>query len=147
MHDDDKMFDEDLAFEEYKQKRYAELHQKATEKSVTTYTDEYTVIQKTKRDRMIVHFYNESFEKCKIMDHNLAKICKVFKNIEFIRIDASLAPILTAKLQISALPFLGMFRDGFFVDHVVGFEGFGRDSFEPEELIKTIRKGEMFKTD
>lgn len=145
MQDDERLFDEDLAFEEYKQKRLAELYKKANQKIVETFTDEYALIQKTKRDRMIVHFFDDSFEKCKIMDHNLLKICKVFKDIEFIRIDAKSAPTLTTKLGIKALPFVGMFRDGFFVDQIVGFEGLGHDSFEPEDLIKFIRLGEMFK--
>lgn len=144
MFNEEKSLDEDLAYEEYKQKRLAEIYHKATTKTVETYTDEYRIIEKTKRDRMIVHFYDDSYEKCKIMDHNIMKICKIFKDIEFVRINANIAPILTTKLKITVLPYIGMFREGYFVDHIVGFEGLGKDKFEAEDLIKVIRRSGMF---
>ncbi|KAM0685252.1 hypothetical protein COBT_003539 [Conglomerata obtusa] len=136
---------EDNEFQRYKQKRLAEINKLHTTPSIDTYTDETALIKKSKSDTMIVHFYNEKFSKCKIMDANLEKVCMFFKGVEFIRIDAALCPTFAEKLQITVLPFLAFFKNGFFIDHVVGFEGFGSHSFEVNDLVAFIKKSEMFK--
>jgi hypothetical protein len=79
------------------------------------------------------------------MDHNLGKVCKEFKDIQFIRIGAEICPIVTKKLGIKTLPFLAFFANGYFIDSVVGFEGMGTDSFEATDLIAYIRKAEIMK--
>lgn len=138
----DFLNNEDEIFDQYRQKRLKEIKTSALN-TVKTYTNEYDLIEKTKKDKMIIHFYNDSFEKCKIMDFNLNKVCTFFNDIEFIRIDATIAPILTTKLNVKALPFLGFFRDGYFVDHVIGFEGLGKHSFEVDDLRKLIKNSDI----
>ncbi|KAF7682517.1 Phosducin-like protein 3 [Astathelohania contejeani] len=129
----------------YKQKRLNELQSIAGKGSVRTLYDESDLIYKTKRDTMIVHFYDDRFEKCKIMDYNLEKIANGFKDIEFIRIEAARCGLVTQRLGIRVLPFLGFFKKGFFVDSVVGFEGLGTESFESEDLKKLIKSSNLYK--
>ncbi|KAM0677290.1 hypothetical protein BDAP_002151 [Binucleata daphniae] len=136
---------EDSEFIKYKNKRMKEINSLINTNKVQTYTDEYKLIQKSKTDTMIVHFFDDRFTKCKIMDNNLERVSTYFKGVEFIRIDANLCPNFVKKLKITTLPYLGFFRDGYFVDHTVGFEGFGHDSFEVEDLVSYIRKSELFK--
>ncbi|KAM0673403.1 hypothetical protein GVAV_003094 [Gurleya vavrai] len=136
---------EDSIYQKYKLQRMNEINKQINSTRVTTYNNEYTLIQKSKKDTMIVHFFDEKFRKCKIMDKNLEKVVTYFKGIEFARIDANFCPTFTKKLNIGTLPFLAFFKDGFYVDQAVGFEGFGKETFEVEDLVKFIKNSEMFK--
>ncbi|EEQ82364.1 hypothetical protein NCER_100932 [Vairimorpha ceranae BRL01] len=136
---DDISIDEEI-YEKYKAQRIKELLQEISE--IKT---EKELIEMTHNETMIVHFYEDTFETCKIMNKELNKIYKDFENIKFYKIKASICPVITSKLQIEVLPFLGFFKEGFFVDQIVGFEGMGDERFDPKKLKKKIQDSNIFK--
>lgn len=111
------------------------------------YTDEEELIRLTTCETMIIHFYSSSFEKCKYMNDVLQKMSSRFPKIRFGFINVEDCPKMCASLEIRVLPFLGFFRNGYFVDRLVGFESLGELSsagtFQAGELEKFIRNSEI----
>lgn len=52
----------------------------------------------TKTDYVVVAFFHKDFERCKIVDLHLHKICKVHTETRFVRIDAEKCPFFVQKL-------------------------------------------------
>lgn len=130
---------DDEAFMRYREKRIQELYGR-----IDDIPAEKELIEKTKSLKMIVHFYKPEFSRCKIMDRRLEEIKDYFPGIQFYRVNAEMCPIVARKLEIRVLPFLGFFKDGYFVDQVVGFEKLG-DDVELEALKKRILESNIFK--
>ncbi|KAF9764625.1 Phosducin-like protein 3 [Nosema granulosis] len=131
---------DDEVFLKYKQERMKELL--GTIEEITVERD---LIEKSQRETMIVHFYKDDFKACAIMNKELNNLFKDIENIKFYKIKAEICPIVTSKLNISVLPFLGFFKDGYFVDQVVGFEGCGDERFDREKLKKRILESNIYK--
>jgi thioredoxin-like negative regulator of GroEL len=137
---------EEREYIKYKEKRMKEIKENDDACSIKTFTNEFEVIEKTKRDTMIVHFYDDDYETCRIMDRNLKYAKSFFKDIEFIRINANVCPIITKKLGIHVLPQLGFFSSGFLIDRIIGFEGLGkRNDRDPEALVEYIKNCDLMK--
>ncbi|CAD24942.1 similarity to the THIOREDOXIN family [Encephalitozoon cuniculi GB-M1] len=139
-HEDIGLPQDDEAFMRYRERRIQELCGKVEE-----VVSEKELIEKTKSLRMIVHFYKPEFKRCKTMDKGLEEVKDCFPGIRFYRVNAEICPVVARKLEIRVLPFLGFFKDGYFVDQVVGFEKLGGDSVEPEVLKKRILDSNIFK--
>ncbi|WUR03848.1 thioredoxin [Vairimorpha necatrix] len=139
-HNEEDLLVEDEIYEKYKSQRIKELL-----KEIPEIVTENELIKLTQHETMIVHFYDDTFETCKIMNKELNKIYKDFENISFYKIKADICPIVTNKLEIKILPFLGFFKNGFFVDQIVGFEGMGDERFNPEKLRNKIRDSNIYK--
>jgi thiol-disulfide isomerase/thioredoxin len=75
-----------------------------------------------------VHFYEETFQKCKLLDQHLHHIASCHFRCKFLRIAACKAPFFCTKLQIRTLPTLLVFdKNGKVVDRLTGFEGIQPD--------------------
>lgn len=114
-------------------------------KEVTEIKSEEELMKKTLSDTMIVHFYKDEFIRCKIMNEALERICDKFIDIDFYKIKADNCLYVTNKLDIQALPFLGFFHRGFFVDYVIGFEKIGETVLNEESLINFIKNSNIYK--
>ncbi len=111
---------------------------------VIEYTDEEELIKLTYSEVMIVHFYHPSFKKCELMNTALEKISRNFPDIKFFKINVDKAPKMCKSLDISVLPFLGFFKNGFIVDFLVGFEKLGNgESFDFEMLTDYIKNSNI----
>jgi DNA polymerase III gamma/tau subunit len=64
--------------------------------------------QVTSSNVVICHFYHKDFQKCRVMDHHLAKLAPRHIESKFIKIDAEKAPFFVEK--VSALPVSCNFR-------------------------------------
>lgn len=113
------------------------------------YTDEEELIRLTTHETMVVHFYDPSFERCRHMNSILLRVSPKFPQISFAAISVDNCPKMCASLKIRVLPFLGFFRDGYFVDRLVGFEGLALDSTgipHMDELVRFIGSSEIAKS-
>jgi len=96
----------------------------------------------TKTKFVVVHFYHNDFETCKVMDHHLDIICRKHTETKFVKINAEKCPFFVAKLQVQVLPTVICFMDGVAFDRIVGFEDLGGDENFPtlvltRKLVKT----------
>jgi hypothetical protein len=53
-----------------------------------------------KNDKVVCHFYHNSFERCKIMDKHLKHIAETHGDTLFVKINAEKTPFFTEKLGI-----------------------------------------------
>lgn len=79
----------------------------------------------TKTDYVICAFFHKDFERCKIVDMHMQKICRVHLEARFVRIDAEKCPFFVGKLNIQMLPTIIMFENGVAIDRICGFEEIG----------------------
>ena len=96
----------------------------------------------TKTKSVIVHFYEASFERCRIIDKHLEKLAVKHKETRFIKLSAPDAPFFVHKLNIRTLPCIIAFKNGVSVDRIVGFgELGGRDDFLESVLEDRLIQG------
>lgn len=81
----------------------------------------------TKGDVVVVHFYQPSFPKCKIMNETLSTLAEKHMKIKVLAITAENALFLVTKLKIKVLPFVLVYKRGQELTRIVGFEGLGSD--------------------
>lgn len=129
---------DDEAFRRYREKRIQEIV------GIEEISTEKELIEKTKSLKMIVHFYKPEFKRCSVMDQKLMDVSRSLPSIKFYRVNADVCPTVSTKLEIRVLPFLGFFKDGYFVDQMVGFEQWG-DDMDVDSLKKRILESNMFK--
>jgi thioredoxin-like negative regulator of GroEL len=136
-------FDLDLQDDDFL-KKYTE---KLFEKSLfTEFTNEETLIDLSLHQSLIVNFLSKNFSKCLKMNESLKKIAKNYKNIKFGFINVDNCPKMCQALKIKVLPFVGFFKDGYFVDHLVGFEKVGNgDQLKIDDLERYINNSEICK--
>ena len=102
-------------------------------------TEEQFLPTVTKTQYVVVHFYHQDFERCKIIDMHLKKIAPVHTETRFCKLDAEKAPFFIQKLSIQTLPTLVLFEDGIAIDRVIGFEELGEeDDFPTMNLIRRL---------
>ncbi|KAJ0396070.1 hypothetical protein P43SY_008752 [Pythium insidiosum] len=83
---------------------------------------------------VLVHFYHNDFERCKIMDMHLNRLAKHHIECKFLKLNAEKAPFFVDKLRVRVLPTVVGFRDGVaFPQRIIGFDGLSADD-EDEEL-------------
>lgn len=139
----DEFDDDDQALEAFRQRRLAELqreHAKVSQQTakghgeVRTITQDEFLPECTGSSKfVVVHFFHDDFERCKLMDHHLRIIAPLHLSCKFIRINAEKAPFFVAKLAIQTLPTLIVFKDGKAIDRLMGFEGLS-DTKHPDEF-------------
>ncbi len=129
--DDD---DDDQVLQAIRQKRLREMvkaqNKEAEQKAkghgeVRTISQDEFLSECTSSQYVVVHFFHNEFERCKIMDHHLKIIATNPQHLscKFVRIDAEKAPFFVTKLAIKTLPTVMVFKDGKTVERLLGFEG------------------------
>lgn len=95
----------------------------------------------TKKKLCVVHFYHGDFERCKIIDMHLSKICVDHGETKFVKINSQKAPFFVTKLGIKILPTICCFINGVLKDKIIGFEELGGvDTFQTLTLIRRLVK-------
>lgn len=88
-----------------------------------------------KSANIIVHFYRDSTERCKIVDHHLKILAKKHLEAKFCKVNAENSPFLTQRLRIKVIPTIAIIKDSKTKDYIVGFTDLGnRDDFSTETL-------------
>lgn len=88
-----------------------------------------------KSANIIVHFYRDSTERCKIVDHHLKILSKKHLEAKFCKVNAENCPFLTQRLHIKVIPTIAIVKDSKTKDFIVGFTDLGnRDDFSTEMM-------------
>jgi len=88
-----------------------------------------------KSANIIAHFYRDSTERCKIVDHHLKILTKQHLEAKFCKVNAENSPFLTQRLRIKVIPTIAIIKDSKTKDYIVGFSDLGnRDDFTTEML-------------
>lgn len=145
--------DDDEALEAFRQRRLAEMKQMhqvvETQKGqghgeVRTVSQDEFLPECTGSNFVVVHFFHEDFDRCKIMDHHLKIMAPLHLSCKFIRINAEKAPFFVAKLAIQTLPTLLVFKDGKTIDRLTGFTGLSNsknpDQFSTSQLGRWLEQ-------
>lgn len=82
---------------------------------------------------VVVHFFHDDFERCKIMDFHLKIVAAEHLEAKFLRMDAAKAPFFVHKLRVRTLPALYVFEEGKEIGRLTGFEGLAKDPKKPDE--------------
>jgi hypothetical protein len=80
-----------------------------------------------------IHFFQDEFERCKIMDFHLRIVAGEHYECKFLRIDAAKAPFFVNKFNIRALPSLFVYDNGKEIGRLTGFDGLNVDPKKPDE--------------
>lgn len=122
----------DAEYKMLRERRLAELKAAAREKdeNLSKGHGQYREIAQdgfltevTGSKKVLVHFYHNDFQRCKIMDKHLATLAPQHVEAKMLKIDAEKAPFFVAKLQVKILPTLIYFEDGVAVERLQGFQG------------------------
>lgn len=86
--------------------------------------------------RVVAHFYQPDFAKCKAMDAHLERVARRYPRTRFVRVKAQQAAFLVTKLKVQVLPCVIAFVDAVSPGRIVGFEGLRlvRDDFTTASL-------------
>lgn len=88
-----------------------------------------------KSPNIVVHFYRDSTERCKIVDKHLQILSKKHIEAKFCKVNAEKSPFLTQRLRIKVIPTIALIKDNKTKDYVVGFDDLGgRDDFSTEMM-------------
>ncbi|EGG19441.1 phosducin-like protein [Cavenderia fasciculata] len=141
--------DDDDELSRIREKRLQELREKSKAlQHLSVTSGNYVEIQEqeflkavTGSPNVVVHFFKEEFQRCKIIDKHLNILAKVHANTTFLKMNAEKAQFFATKLNIRILPTLVFFSNGIAVDRIVGFEDIGgSDDFKTEDLAKRIAR-------
>lgn len=77
----------------------------------------------TKCDIALVHFYQPTFPKCKIMNDTLGMLAEKHVSLRILAMQAEKAPFLVSKLAVKVLPFVVIYKNGRELLRLVGFDG------------------------
>lgn len=150
--DDDDKEEKDIALEEIRTRRLAQLkfqHELKSKRLALGYGQYRTISQdeflpecilpQTNNNNtsstslpfptsvvvVVIHFAHDEFERCKIMDRHLHSLATLYYpwQCKFLRILAPKAPFFAQKFAIQTLPTLLVFCDGLYVTRLTGFEG------------------------
>lgn len=88
-----------------------------------------------KSPNIVVHFYRDSTERCKIVDKHLKLLAPKHIETRFCKVNAEQSPFLTQRLKIIVIPTIALIKDSKTKDYIVGFDDLGgRDDFSTEML-------------
>ena len=85
--------------------------------------------------RLVCHFYRDSTFRCKIVDKHLSILAPKHLETKFLKVNAERCRFLVQKRDVRVLPTIELFKDGKFVDRIVGFDDLGgKDDFSTEMM-------------
>jgi len=92
-----------------------------------------------KSTQMVVHFYRNSTERCKIVDARVRELVPKYIKTRFCKIDAEKAPFLVNRLNIFVMPTLLLVKDCQTVHQIRGFDELGgTDEFSSDYLAYVL---------
>lgn len=89
-----------------------------------------------KSDAALLHLYQPTFSKCRLMNEMLEQIAERHLAVTAVAITAETAPFLVSKLQVKVLPLVVAYKEGKEVGRVLGFEGLGSESKPLYQLLE-----------
>ncbi|KAL1497246.1 hypothetical protein ABEB36_008238 [Hypothenemus hampei] len=93
----------------------------------------FDVIKKS--DNIVVHFYRDSSERCKIVDKHLKILAPKHIETRFTKLNAEKCPFLAERFKIKVLPTIVLIQKTILVDKIIGFSQLGnRDDFSTEMM-------------
>lgn len=150
---DDELLEllDDGEFDQYRERRIEEISKqmKQAQKNVEdgygnveTLINEESVLQRTTTIKHVVlHFFHENFQKCKVMDDKLKVMAEKHLSTKFIRVNVENAPFLVTRLKIKVLPAVLIYINGVESNRLVGFDKLnfnGSGDFQIESLEKFL---------
>ena len=99
------------------------------------------VREKGGSEHVAVHFFHQSFERCKVLDARLSELAKMMMSTRFVKVDVEKSPFLVEKLKITVLPCIVLFCNDVAVDRILGFEDMGVDDVSVSQLNERIERG------
>jgi hypothetical protein len=88
-----------------------------------------------KSENIVVHFYRDSTERCKIVDKHLKILAPKHIETRFCKVNAEKCPFLTQRLRIKVIPTIALICDSKTKDFIVGFTDLGNcDDFSTDML-------------
>jgi len=92
-----------------------------------------------KSTQMVVHFYRNSTERCKIVDARIQELVPKYIKTRFCKIDAEKAPFLCERLNIFMMPTMLLVKDCKTVHQIRGFDELGgTDEFSSDFLAYVL---------
>ncbi|KAI4455901.1 thioredoxin domain-containing protein 9 [Holotrichia oblita] len=102
----------------------------------------FEVIKKS--ENVIIHFYTNTNERCRIVDMHFKKLAPKHVETLFTSLNAEKCPFLAEKLKIKVIPSIICIHNGIMVDKLVGFTTLGnRDDFTTETLEWRLAQNEV----
>lgn len=93
----------------------------------------FAIIKKSKN--VIIHFYTNSNERCRIVDMHFKKLAPKHIETLFAYLNAEKCPFLAEKLKIKMIPSIVCIQNGVMIDKIVGFTTLGnQDDFTTETM-------------
>jgi hypothetical protein len=151
---EDLMEDHDDFMAKLREKRIAELKKEQALKNKAKHAGqgEYSEIKEdefidtlNKSKHCLVHFYHKDFKNCLLVDKHLKIIAEKHMETRIVKLNAEKAPFFVSKLLVRTLPTVIAFIDGVVKCRLVGFEDFGRDDFQTQEMEAWFRCRGMLK--
>jgi len=99
-----------------------------------------------KTENVVVHFYADDFERCRIFDEHLKRLAVKHIDAKFVRCNARKSPFLVDKWKIRTLPTICIVIGSYLVDKIIGFSDLGdKDDFPTIALEKRLSKSGVIK--
>lgn len=106
----------------------------------------FDVIKKS--NNVIVHFYRDSTERCKIVDKHLKLLAPKHIESRFVKLNAEKCPFLVTNLKIKTIPTIALIQNNIMVDKIIGFTQLGnRDDFTTEMMEWRLAQNDIIKYD
>ncbi|AET39258.1 Plp1p Ecym_4182 [Eremothecium cymbalariae DBVPG len=145
--------DDDAFIFRYREQRIEEIsrHLKEVKKNasegeygyVHTVESESELMQMTsKLNRVVIHFFLETFRRCSVMDDKLRELAAKHMTTKFLRISVDKCPFLVQKLNIKILPCVLSYVNAIERDRIIGFQQLGNqpDNFPLYTLEERLKK-------
>lgn len=143
----DNLDDSDDFIQEYCKNKYNAL----LDNLIKEYSDEDDMFNHIEKDNtnIFVHFYSPKFQKCTALNCVLSQIVQEDKYpyIQFTKINANKCHVSTKTMEITMLPCVAIFKNGYFIEKLTGFEKFGnRETIKKSDVEKYLNQSELTKT-
>jgi len=155
LQDIENEIDNDPEFKKLHEQRLEELRQQFKEKQEKLSKghghydemDEKDALKTAiKTQNLIVHFYADDFERCRVVDEHLKKLAVKHIDARFIRCNARKSPFLVDKWKIKTLPSICVVMGSYLVDKIIGFTDLGnKDNFPTIALERRLAKTGVIK--
>lgn len=100
--------------------------------------------------KRFIHFYSDEFDKCRLLNDILDELIQKkdvpeLLSVGFRKINVKKCMKTVESLGITILPYIGTFRDGYFLEGMHGFEKFGnKEDICVDDVLKYLEKSVLF---